>query len=548
LKSLILNYTYFYWIYQHKVRGYMIDLRTSFSNGLTTVESTSGIENIHFSNKGRSGPDGKSFSIACYSFSNFFSTPLNSLKENLNNFYHVWVCRDEVNLKVDNQGKIQTVAVKIAELTEQIKMGQKEVDKNFRFNPFYLFSKDKPKDVVDFLGEKVESSPGEYAFSKAKQFYCQVTRKELFSGIEKLKDSMVVESLGLQELLFGDQSRGKGVRKSYEVACYSFSDFSKKPLDYIKQSSWNFYHVWVCRDEVNLKIRDGEHVQTVAVKIDELLKNTGTFLKEESNYLLSKFFGNREDSNLTKARSLFKESGDLGYDKAMFQYALMCRDGKGGDVDLEEARVYFKKAADVNSGNIKSTYEYALMCRNGKGGDVDLEDAKSYFKKAADADPGSTSAMFDYALMCRDGEGGDVNLEEARAYLKKAADANGGVEAMFEYASMCRDGVGGDKSLKEAKSYFKKAADADPGHAGAMFEYASLSGESHSEEGLREARAYLKKAADVKDGSAEAMFEYASMCRHEIGGPKDLDNAGTYFKRAAALGHKEAKQTAKLYS
>ena len=59
----------------------------------------------------------------------------------------------------------------------------------------------------------------------------------------------------------------------------------------------------------------------------------------------------------------------------------MLREGEGGPVDMTEARVQFKKAAD--QGHDEAQYILACMLYNGEGGPVDMTEARVQYKKAA---------------------------------------------------------------------------------------------------------------------------------------------------------------------
>jgi TPR repeat protein len=173
-------------------------------------------------------------------------------------------------------------------------------------------------------------------------------------------------------------------------------------------------------------------------------------------------------------------------------YAYMCSMGAEGPKDPEEARNYYKMAAD--QGDPEAQNNYACRCQNGKGRPEDLEEARKYFKMAADQ--GLQEAQKTYASMCRKGEGGSKDFNEARTYFKMAI-AQGSMEAQLGYALMCHDGEGEPEDLKAAREYFKMAAD---------------------------------------QGLKEAQYNYAVVCYKGKGGPEDLEEALNYFKMSAAQG------------
>ena len=112
--------------------------------------------------------------------------------------------------------------------------------------------------------------------------------------------------------------------------------------------------------------------------------------------------------------------------------------GEGGPVNMAEARVQYKKAAD--QGYSLAQNNLAKMLHIGEGGPVDMTDARVQYKKAADQ--GHMKAQHNLACMLREGEGGPVNLKEARVLFKKAAH-QGHNWAQYNLAHMLREGKGG---------------------------------------------------------------------------------------------------------
>jgi TPR repeat protein len=74
-------------------------------------------------------------------------------------------------------------------------------------------------------------------------------------------------------------------------------------------------------------------------------------------------------------------------------YITMCYRGEGGEIDLNNARIFSKKVAEIEVGEvpqeakgiyIRAQFNYAFMCQHGEGGKVDLGEAKIYYKKIAE--------------------------------------------------------------------------------------------------------------------------------------------------------------------
>ncbi len=91
-------------------------------------------------------------------------------------------------------------------------------------------------------------------------------------------------------------------------------------------------------------------------------------------------------SSEDQARELYKRAADLRDSNAMYQYAIMCREGKGGKVDVVEERKYLEQAYfSLRDDPIRSQVAIRLgeMWDKGIGGEKDSRRARDYYQAAA---------------------------------------------------------------------------------------------------------------------------------------------------------------------
>lgn len=216
----------------------------------------------------------------------------------------------------------------------------------------------------------------------------------------------------------------------------------------------------------------------------------------------------------------------------------------GVERDLGQARVYFKKACDLNLP--RACHNLALMWRDGNGGPADEEKAFSLFQKACDHGNGQSCAQSaSFAISSGGAAAGDV-LEKActlgvlpacSSFALLRASSGGGEEASVDawrgYHDACRGGI------SESCAKLKTLPDPLP--------YAS----SECARGAMQACLLLGKAADdgifgPKDRAAARLFferacngssatgcnNLGEMWAKGIGGAQDRETARAYFERA----------------
>ena len=225
-----------------------------------------------------------------------------------------------------------------------------------------------------------------------------------------------------------------------------------------------------------------------------------------------------------EAKRYFKMAADKGNVQAMYNYGMML----SKEHRNEEAATYVKMAAD--EGEASALNSYGVMLDTGEGVPFDKEESARYIKMAADQN--LPKAMYNYALILDNGDGIPENKEEAAKYYKMAAD-NGDIDAMYNYAMMLEDGEGVPVDIDEARKYYKMAA--DKGSVKGMFNLALL---LFNKNEIKQSAHYYKLAAE--NGDADAMNNFAVMLENGYGVSVDMKKAAVYYKMAAEMGQSES--------
>jgi TPR repeat protein len=308
----------------------------------------------------------------------------------------------------------------------------------------------------------------------------------------------------------------KGVRNTEPIRIStdeSFIKFEQTSVNKIVEISYDMFHSFnvslsnfkfktVVALVFNISNTRCSKLETLIVKIKELVKfldvplDQVMQLQEEKKLEESIIFAAREKIDRESLLSFANE----GNQEAQFEYALMCKKGKGGKVDLYTSREYFRLAADNDDRESQNNYAFMCLKGEGEGGGVNLKEARKYFGLAAGN--GIRASQLSYAIMCYQGEGGPIDLEAARNNYEAAAEKSC-EKSQNQFAGMCYQGKGGPVDLEKARVYFLLAAD-----RGVML----------------------------------AQYNYARMCELGRGGDVDLDDALIYYKNAADKGHEQAKK------
>lgn len=144
----------------------------------------------------------------------------------------------------------------------------------------------------------------------------------------------------------------------------------------------------------------------------KLLLTENPQLYYEYGDLLMKTAWNNEDR--TEALEWFQKSSDGGNVNAMYQIAIMYRDGNGPKRDNTKHVEWLKKAAE--NGHAQSQLMLGNMYRDGVKVESDESEAFKWYRMAAENN--NPDAIYQVAMMYRDGKGVDKNKDESNRWLR----------------------------------------------------------------------------------------------------------------------------------
>jgi len=123
--------------------------------------------------------------------------------------------------------------------------------------------------------------------------------------------------------------------------------------------------------------------------------------------------------------------------------------------DEKKARTFPEMLASAEAGNKDTQYNLALAYQEGRGTDVNLDQAIVWYEKAAAG--GEPNALYTLGHMHHHGIGMERDFDAAaKAY--RAAGENGHPKAMFNLARFYMRGLGVDRSFAEGVAWIEKAA------------------------------------------------------------------------------------------
>lgn len=125
------------------------------------------------------------------------------------------------------------------------------------------------------------------------------------------------------------------------------------------------------------------------------------------------------DEDRKKAFEMFKKSADDGYPDALYQLAIMYRDGTGTSKDYEKMNKYLEQSAD--NGLMRSIVLLSDIYGQGKILPKNREASFKWALKAAEL--GNRDCMYRVAVMYRDGVGVEKNELESNKWFTRYEEA-----------------------------------------------------------------------------------------------------------------------------
>ena len=163
-------------------------------------------------------------------------------------------------------------------------------------------------------------------------------------------------------------------------------------------------------------------------------------------------------------------------------------------------------------------------------------------KLKAAAAKGNPEAMYLLGWMAEEGKGRwFASAKDALAEYRKAASAPYEyARAQYKMGDFCEHGRGGlDRDLKQAIVWYKKAAaQNDPD---ALFRMARVYRDGDGEEPVSDFKMFEFLSAAAERGHLEAQYQTGYCYENGIGVPVNIERAKTWYSKAAARGHAEAR-------
>ncbi len=169
----------------------------------------------------------------------------------------------------------------------------------------------------------------------------------------------------------------------------------------------------------------------------ELLPSANPTIYYEYADLIMKSSWNNEER--LKALEWYEKSAELGNINAMYQIAIMYRDGRGPKPDNAKFIEWLKKAAE--RGHVLSQLTLGNMYRDGNKVESDEAEAFMWYEMAAKKN--NIDAIYQVAIMCREGKGTEINKDESDRWLRLYSehDLFRQINILADSFSHCKNGV-----------------------------------------------------------------------------------------------------------
>jgi TPR repeat protein len=239
------------------------------------------------------------------------------------------------------------------------------------------------------------------------------------------------------------------------------------------------------------------------------------------------------DQKYVEAESNLRTAYGKGSGLAAYYLARMYRDGQGVKADDAKALEWAVKGAD--RGNALAQNTAGLLYSAGRGTKKDDAAAFAMYQKAADQ--GQRYGLYNLARSYENGSSVKSDVGKAYDYYRRAGDdGNGG--AFTQIGDMYMSGRGMAADPARAAIWWKSAADLCDAAGSNSLGVAYLNGRGVAQSDAR-ALDLFKRAADVN--SPTGLLNVGFMYENGRGGVVvDLNQAASYYKRAADIGERSA--------
>ncbi len=333
---------------------------------------------------------------------------------------------------------------------------------------------------------------------------------ESLEVITELAESGVPTSQNTLGCMYRD---GANVEKNSELAIYWFEEAVKRD-----------------NDEAKINLAD---MIVSGVKADDREKALDLYMSAAQK-------GNR-DARTKLSRLLTKEKADVGREltddfkkllltenpQLYYEYGDLLMKTAWNNEDRIEALEWFQKSAD--NGNINAMYQIAIMYRDGNGPKRDNTKHLGWLKKAAENGHAQSQLML--GNMYRDGVKVESDESEAFKWYKMAAE-NNNPDAIYQIATIYRDGKGINKNKDESNKWLRLYSEHN------LFRQINILADSfsHAKNGVHDPEKGMKwYSVNSEHNDANSKYQMGLMLSNSDG--KNIPEALSLMNSAANKGH-----------
>ena len=354
----------------------------------------------------------------------------------------------------------------------------------------------------------------------------------------------------------------KAAQQGFSEACFrlhelfSFGDgVTKDQTEAVK---------WLTAAINNLEASPLTKIETAFTSVDEIMEEIGKNADAlqvyqqaaEKNYVVAQLVvgvcyesGNGIKQNLSMAAEWYQKAAEQNYAPAQLKLGSCYDKGEGVKKNLQTAVKWYRKAAEQNY--TQAQFELGICYDSGKGVERNSKTAVEWYRKAAEQN--YAPAQFWLGMCYSAGEGVERNSKIAVEWYRKAAKQN--YILAQRHLGVCYEcGLGVKKDLKIAIEWYQKAAEGENSNAEDYFQigllYESFSKRAASNAMWTGALVAVGVVIPVTNlitmpaalaGSKLIGLTKKNSFKQSEAGEKMMK----YYRKAAALGHPEAKKKLK---